>query len=50
MSINDTDKELIKQFAETVKGHNDSIMNEYREASKMAMNSDDIDLADRFAS
>jgi hypothetical protein len=50
VSITDTDKELIKQFAETVKGHNDSVMSEYKAAVKMAASDDDIDLAQRFAS
>jgi len=50
VSISDADKELIKQFAETVKGHNDSVMQEYREAAKMSMSDDDIDLSQRFAS
>lgn len=50
VSITDTDKELIKQFAETVKGHNDSVMSEYKDAVKMAASDDDIDLAQRFAS
>ena len=50
VSITDTDKDLIKQFAETVKGHNDSVMTEYKAAIKMSMNDDDIDLAQRFAS
>ena len=50
VSVSDADKELIKQFAETVKGHNDSVMQEYREAAKMSMSDDDIDLSQRFAS
>lgn len=50
VSITDTDKELIKQFAETVKGHNDSVMSEYKASVKMAASDDDIDLAQRFAS
>jgi len=50
VSISDADKELIKQFAETVKGHNDSVMQEYRDAAKMSMSDDDIDLSQRFAS
>jgi len=50
VSITDTDKELIKQFAETVKGHNEQVMTEYRGAVKVAASDDDIDLAERFAS
>lgn len=50
VSISEDDKELIKRFADTVKGHNDSVMSEWREAAKMSMNDDDIDLAERFAS
>ena len=50
VSITDDDKDLIKQFAETVKGHNDSVMSEYKAAVKMTLTDEDLDLAQRFAS
>ena len=50
VSITDDDKDLIKQFAETVKGHNDSVMSEYKAAVKMTLTDEDVDLAQRFAS
>lgn len=50
VSITDDDKDLIKQFAETVKGHNDSVMSEYKAAIKMTLTDEDLDLAQRFAS
>jgi hypothetical protein len=50
VSITDNDKELIKQFAETVKGHNETVMNDYRDAQKAQMASADVDLSQRFAS
>lgn len=50
VSITDDDKDLIKQFAETVKGHNDSVMSEYKAAIKMTLTDEDVDLAQRFAS
>ena len=50
VSITDADKELIKNFGETVKAHNESVMVEYKAAVKMSMNDEDLDLAQRFAS
>ena len=35
-------------FAETVKGHNENVMNQYREAVKLIADDDDIDLAADF--
>ena len=48
VSVSDSDKELFTMFAETVKGHNDSVMNEHREAAKLLSNDEDIDLAADF--
>jgi hypothetical protein len=50
VSITDADKDLIKMFGETVKGHNESVMTDYKAAVKMSMNDEDLDLAQRFAS
>ena len=48
VAISDDDKELLGTFAETVKGHNENVMNGYREASKLVSDDSDIDLAADF--
>ena len=48
VAITDDDKELMGTFAETVKGHNENVMNGYREASKLMSDDSDIDLAADF--
>jgi hypothetical protein len=45
--ISDSDKNMMSMFVETVKGHNEVIMNQYREAIKL-LEEDDLDLADDF--
>jgi hypothetical protein len=47
-NITDEDKQLMSMFAETVKGHNDNVMNQHREAAKLVADDDDIDLAADF--
>ena len=42
------DKDLMAMFGDTVKGHNESVMNQYREAIKSIADDDDIDLAAAF--
>ena len=49
VSITDADKELMGTFAETVKGHNENVMNGHREATKLMSDDADIDLAADFA-
>ncbi len=49
VSITDSDKELMGTFAETVKGHNENVMNGHREATKLMSDDADIDLAADFA-
>ena len=46
--ITQEDKELMTMFVDTVKGHNESVMNQYREAVKLIADDDDIDLAADF--
>jgi len=46
--ITEEDKQLMAMFAETVKGHNESVMNQHREAAKLIADDDDIDLAADF--
>tara|TARA_R100000234_G_scaffold88455_1_gene56855 strand:+ start:112 stop:969 length:858 start_codon:yes stop_codon:yes gene_type:complete len=46
--ITDDDKALMKKFAETVKAHNENIMNQYREATKLKSPAGDDDLAGDF--
>ena len=48
VSIIQEDKDLMAMFADTVKGHNESVMNQYREAVKLIADDDDIDLAADF--
>ena len=48
VAITDDDKELLGTFAETVKAHNENVMNGYREASKLMSDDSDIDLAADF--
>jgi hypothetical protein len=49
VSITDDDKDLMKKFADTVRGHNESVMGEFKEANKANMSADDADLASRLA-
>lgn len=49
VSITDEDKDLMKKFADTVRGHNESVMGEFKEANKANMSADDADLASRLA-
>jgi len=46
--ITEEDKQLAAMFVDTVKGHNESVMNQYREALKLVADEDDIDLAADF--
>ena len=48
VAITDDDKELLGTFVETVKGHNENVMNGHREASKLMSDDSDIDLAADF--
>ena len=48
VSISDDDKDLFGLFADTVKGHNDTVMNEHREAVKTMVSDSDVDLAAEF--
>ena len=48
VDISQEDKDLMGMFGETVKGHNESVMNQHREAVKLIADDDDIDLAADF--
>ena len=48
VAITEEDKSLMTMFAETVKGHNNNVMNQHREAAKLVADDDDIDLASDF--
>ena len=48
VAISDNDKDLFSLFAETVKGHNDSVMADHREALKSMSSDEDVDLAAEF--
>jgi len=47
-TISDEDKELMSKFVDTVKGHNENVINQNREAAKLLSDDDDIDLAADF--
>ena len=47
-TISDEDKGLMSKFVDTVKGHNENVMNQHREAAKLLADDDDIDLAADF--
>ena len=47
-SITAEDKELMKKFADTVKAHNQSVLEQNRESTKLVPNSSDDSLADDF--
>jgi len=49
VSITDEDKELMKKFADTVRGHNESVMGEFKQATKASVSNDDLDLSSRLA-
>ena len=46
--ILDEDKELMKKFAETVKAHNQSVLEQSRESAKLETSEADESLADDF--
>ena len=46
--IKDADKDLMRMFGDTVKAHNETITNQYREAVKMVVTNDESDLASDF--
>ena len=48
VAISDSDKDLFSLFAETVKGHNDSVMADHRKALKSMSSDEDVDLAAEF--
>ena len=48
VQISDSDKDLFGMFADTVKGHNDSVMKDHREALKAMSSDEDVDLAAEF--
>tara|TARA_R100001460_G_scaffold7976_3_gene20043 strand:- start:5245 stop:6105 length:861 start_codon:yes stop_codon:yes gene_type:complete len=48
VDISQEDKDLMATFVDTVKGHNESVMNQHREAVKLIADDDDIDLAADF--
>jgi hypothetical protein len=46
--ITDDDKALMKKFAETVKAHNETIMEQYRQTAKLKSPAEDDNLAGDF--
>ena len=48
VEVSDADKALMKDFAETVKGHNENVLNQHREALKLISPSEEQDLSADF--
>ena len=48
VDIKDEDKELMKKFAETVKAHNQNVLEQSRESEKLQVVESDDSLADDF--
>jgi len=48
VDVSDADKALMKDFAETVKGHNENVLNQFREAQKLISPSEEQDLSADF--
>ena len=48
VEIKEEDKELMRMFGDTVKAHNETVTNQYREAVKMVVTNDESDLASDF--
>ena len=46
--IKEEDKDLMRMFGDTVKAHNETVTNQYREAVKMVVTNDESDLASDF--
>ena len=46
--IKEADKDLMRMFGDTVKAHNETITNQYREAVKLVVTNDESDLASDF--
>ena len=48
VEIKEEDKELMRMFGDTVKAHNETVTNQYREAVKLVATDDESDLASDF--
>jgi len=48
VAVLDTDKTLMKDFSETVKAHNENVLNQFREAQKLISPSEEQDLSADF--
>jgi hypothetical protein len=48
VQVSDADKALMKDFSETVKGHNENVLNQFREAQKLISPSEEQDLSADF--
>ena len=49
VQVSDADKALMKDFSETVKAHNENVLNQHREAQKLISPSEEQDLSADFA-
>ena len=49
VGLSDDDKQLVAKFDQTVRGHNETVIREFKEAQKLLLSEDDSDLASDFA-
>jgi hypothetical protein len=49
VGLSEDDKHLVVKFDQTIRGHNDSVLREFKEAQKLLLSEDDSDLASDFA-
>ena len=49
VGLSEDDKHLVVKFDQTIRAHNDSVLQEFKEAQKLLLSEDDSDLASDFA-
>jgi hypothetical protein len=49
VGLDDDDKQLVVKFDQTIRGHNEAVLREFKEAQKLLLSEDDSDLASDFA-
>ena len=49
VGLSEDDKQLVVKFDQTIRAHNDSVLQEFKEAQKLLLSEDDSDLASDFA-
>ena len=49
VGLTEDDKQLVVKFDQTIRGHNESVLREFKDAQKLLLSEDDSDLASDFA-